>query len=45
MSRRSPWVVLAVLSLIASLLALPMLPAGAKNGEADDRAVFFGVPG
>ena len=40
MSRRSPWAVLAVLSLVASLLALAAGPATGRNGEADDRALY-----
>ena len=40
MSRRSPWAVLAVLSLIGSLLALSAGPATGRNGEADDRALY-----
>ena len=40
MSRRSPWVVLAVLSLVGSLLALSAGPAISKNGEADDLALY-----
>ena len=40
MSRRSPWAVLAVLSLVGSLLALSASPATSKNGEADDQAIY-----
>ena len=40
MLRRSPWAVLAVLSLVASLLALSAGPASSRNGEADDRALY-----
>ena len=44
MSRRSPWVVLAVLSLVGSLLALAAGPVSGKNGEADYRALFSACP-
>ena len=44
MSRRSPWSVLAVLSLVGSLLALSAAPAASKNGEADDRALYSACP-
>ena len=40
MRRRSPWAVLAVLSLVGSLLALSAGPAAGKNGEADDQAIY-----
>ena len=39
-SSRSPLAILALLSLVGTLLAMPALPAGAKNGEADDEAVY-----
>ena len=44
MSQRSPWIVLAVLSLVGSLLALSTGPAAGKNGEQDDRALYSGCP-
>lgn len=40
MSRRSPLAVLALLSLVATLLALPVTPAAAKNGEPDDLPLY-----
>ena len=40
MSRRSPLAVLAVLSLVGSLLALSTAPVAARNGEADDVALY-----
>ena len=40
MSRRSPLAVLAVLSLVGSLLALSTGPVTAKNGEADEVALY-----
>ncbi len=40
MLRRSPWAVLAVLSLVGSLLALSAGPATGRNGEADDIALY-----
>ena len=44
MSRRSPWVVLAVLSLVGSLLALSAGPVSGKNGEADYPALYSACP-
>ena len=40
MSRRSPLAALALLSLVATLLALPVLPAAARNGEPDDLPLY-----
>ena len=40
MSRRSPWVVLVVLTLVGSLLAVSAGPAAGKDGEADDLATY-----
>ena len=40
MSRRSPLAVLALLSLVATLLALPVMPAAARNGEPDDLPLY-----
>ena len=44
MSRRSPWVVLAVLSLVGSLLALAAGPVSGKNGEADYPPLYSACP-
>ena len=44
MSRRSPWVVLAVLSLVGSLLAMSAGPVSGKNGEADYPALYSACP-
>jgi len=44
MSRRSPLAILALLSLVATLLALPVMPAAAKNGEADDLPLYTACP-
>ncbi|MCY4368299.1 MAG: S-layer homology domain-containing protein [bacterium] len=40
MSRRSPLAVLALLSLVGSLMALPGLPAAATNGQADEVPLY-----
>ena len=40
MSRRSPLAALALLSLVATLLALPVMPAAARNGEPDDLPLY-----
>ncbi|MCY4621427.1 MAG: S-layer homology domain-containing protein [bacterium] len=39
-SRRSPLAVVALLSLVATLLALPVMPAAATNGEPDDLPLY-----
>jgi len=44
MSRRSPLAALALLSLVATLLALPVMPAAARNGEADDLPLYSACP-
>ncbi len=44
MSRRSPLAVLAVFSLVGSLLALAVGPAAGKDGEQDDRALYSACP-
>lgn len=44
MSRRSPLAILCLLSLVATLLALPVSPAAARNGEADDLPLYTACP-
>ena len=44
MSRRSPLAALALLSLVATLLALPVMPAAARNGEQDDLPLYTACP-
>lgn len=44
MSRRSPLATLSLLSLVATLLALPVMPAAAKNGEADHLPLYTACP-
>ena len=44
MSRRSPLAALALLSLVATLLALPVMPAAARNGEPDDLPLYSACP-
>ena len=45
MSRRSPLAVLAVLTLVGSLLAVAAGPAAGKDGEADDPATYSACVG
>ena len=45
MSRRSPLAVLAVLTLVGSLLAVSVSPASGKDGEADDLATYSACVG
>ena len=45
MSRRSPLVGLAVLSLVGSLLAVSAVPAAGEDGEADDPATYSACVG
>ena len=45
MSRRSPWAVLAVLTLVGALLAVSAVPATGKDGEADDLAIYSACVG
>ena len=45
MSRRSPWVLLSVLSLVGSLLAVSAAPAAAEDGEADNPAIYSACVG
>ncbi len=44
MLRRSPLATLALLSLVATLLALPVIPAAGRNGEADDLPLYTACP-
>ena len=44
MSRRLPLATLALLSLVATLLAMPVMPATATNGEADDLPLYTACP-
>ena len=43
-SRRSPLATLALLSLVATLLALPVMPAAATNGKADHLPLYTACP-
>ena len=45
MSRSSHWTVLAVLTLVGSLLAVSAVPAAGKDGEADDLATYSACVG
>ena len=45
MSQRSPWIVLALLSLVGSLLAVSAAPAAAKNGRPDNLAAYSACVG
>lgn len=44
MSRRSPLTTLCLLPLVATLLALPVMPVAATNGEADDLPLYTACP-